>query len=119
MVCIYCGSPTQVINSRQQWRTNGVWRRRLCTVCKNVFTTTEAPDLSTTVMVEPKPGSASLHHFNRDRLFLSIYDSCKHRPTALKDASSLTATVIGKLLGSQERPGVVTRDQIVATTHNC
>jgi transcriptional regulator NrdR family protein len=41
--------------------------------------------------------SGNLEPFNRDKLFLSLYTSCRHRPQALEDASALTATVIGKL----------------------
>ena len=63
------------------------------------------------------PGKAKLMAFNRDQLFMSIYDSVRHRPTALKDATSLTETVIGRLIAKQDRPGVITRDQIVTTAH--
>lgn len=38
--------------------------------------------------------------FLRDKLFLSIYKSCKHRPEAIQEATHLTATVICKLLPS-------------------
>jgi hypothetical protein len=33
----------------------------------------------------------------RDKLFLSIYDSCRHRKGAISDATSLTDTIINKL----------------------
>jgi transcriptional regulator NrdR family protein len=35
--------------------------------------------------------------FSRDKLFLSLYESCKHRPRAIEDAAALTDTVISKL----------------------
>lgn len=38
-----------------------------------------------------------LEPFQRDKLFMSIYDSLKHRKTALSDASGLTDTVISQL----------------------
>lgn len=39
-----------------------------------------------------------LEPFSRDTLFISVYDSLKHRKTALEDASSLTDTVINLCL---------------------
>jgi len=117
MVCIYCGSPTSVVNSRQQKRGNTIWRRRLCSHCSNIFTTTELPDLAATLRVPSKAHPAKLLPFNRDKLFLSIYASCKHRTTALSDASSLTVTVISQLLKAQERAGLIERRQIAQATH--
>lgn len=35
--------------------------------------------------------------FLRDKLWLSIYDSLKHRKTAINDATALTDTIIAKL----------------------
>jgi transcriptional regulator NrdR family protein len=39
-----------------------------------------------------------LEAFSRDSLFLSVYDSLRHRKSAQEDATSLTATIIGKLI---------------------
>jgi len=66
-----------------------------------------------------RPGAKKdLVPFNRDQLFVSIFESCKHRPTALQDAASLTATVISKLASSNAaEPGVITRDQLVQSVH--
>jgi len=44
-----------------------------------------------------KSFDASLSPFSRDRLFMSLYESMKHRPTALDDADGLTQTVIAML----------------------
>lgn len=38
-----------------------------------------------------------LQPFLRDKLFLSIHDSLKHRKTATADAAALTATIINQL----------------------
>lgn len=111
MVCIYCGGETRVINSRPQKRLNHVWRRRQCLNCGTVFSTSEAPDytLSWTVRSPHKP----LEPFSRDKLFLSLYESCRHRSSALEDASALSDTVIRKLLSSVEA-GAVERAAIVS-----
>ena len=94
MVCIYCGGPTHVTNSRSQKRSNATWRRRACTKCSAVCTTIEVIDLSTAIIVTgPKPPCP----FSRDKLFVSIYDSCKHRKDAQASATSLTDTIIKHL----------------------
>jgi transcriptional regulator NrdR family protein len=53
-------------------------------------------------MVERSPDKPQLQSFSRDKLFISIYRSCEHRPTALSDASSLTDTVISRLQSKVE-----------------
>lgn len=94
MVCIYCSNDTRVVNSRPQKRLNRVWRRRTCTTCGTTFTSSEAIDLSGSITVRDMK---HLEPFQRDKLFMSIYDSLKHRKTALSDASGLTDTVISRL----------------------
>jgi transcriptional repressor NrdR len=95
MVCIHCGSETQVTNSRPQKRSNQVWRRRQCVKCQAVFTTAETAQYDAAWAVKGKAGS--LKPFSRDKLFLSLYKSCGHRKTALSDAKALSETIINKL----------------------
>jgi transcriptional repressor NrdR len=111
MVCVYCDSPTQVVNSRLQRRGNHIWRRRKCLSCSSVFTTTEHPELTTSFAVDHPKG---LMPFSRDRLFIAIYESCKHRPTALADATSLVELITRQILAKQQS-GVVHRVDIVQT----
>jgi transcriptional repressor NrdR len=111
MVCIYCGSSTQVTNSRLQKKANQVWRRRQCLECGNNFTTHEVAELGTSVVVQYS--ARALHPFSRDALFASIYESCKHRPAAIADAGALTQTILGNLR-DHIREGVLERDTIVA-----
>lgn len=94
MVCIYCRKDTHVSNSRLQKRTNQVWRRRTCEHCKNVFTTLEEVTLEQAVRFNHM---GHLEPFSRDKLFLSIYEACRHRKTAVSDATSLTATSLSKI----------------------
>jgi transcriptional repressor NrdR len=96
MVCIHCGSKTQVLNSRLQHRNNQVWRRRQCSNCGAVFTTEESALYSASWRVQDQKGT--LKPFSRDKLLLSLYNSCGHRPKALSDASGLVDTVIKRLL---------------------
>lgn len=113
MVCIYCPGNTQVINSRHQKRLNHIWRRRRCGSCGNVFTTSESPELAASLVVESTGG---LEPFSRDKLFLSLYDSCRHRPTAQTDATALTSTVIAKLLTSL-KDATLSRQTIITTAN--
>ncbi len=115
MVCPHCSNPTDVVNSRKQRRTNAIWRRRRCTSCQTVFTTLEGIDLQSVLRVAQTP--TALQPFSRDRLFISIYESCKHRPTALMDASNLTQQVITLLTGVQTQPGLIDRVTIIQTVH--
>jgi len=104
MVCIYCGNKTQVINSRTQHRSNQVWRRRKCLTCSSVFTTEEKADYASHWLI--KTQNNGLQPFNRDKLLISLFESLKHRKTALEDASDIADTVIKKLAGNM-RNGVV------------
>lgn len=96
MDCIYCGNDTRVINSRPQKRANSIWRRRQCAQCSSVFTTIEETDYFNSLVITKN--EKQLEPFNRDVLFISIYEACRHRPTALNDAQSLTVTILSKLL---------------------
>lgn len=95
MVCILCGATTQVFNSRPQKRLNQVWRRRRCTSCAAVFSTEESAQYSAAWMVSTRP--SSLEPFSRDKLFVSIYNSCQHRASPVGDARALADTVTQKL----------------------
>jgi transcriptional repressor NrdR len=96
MVCIHCGAKTQVLNSRLQRRNNQVWRRRQCSSCGAIFTTEESALYSASWRIQDSNGT--LKPFSRDKLLVSLYMSCGHRPTALSDAAGLTDTVIRRLL---------------------
>ncbi|MGD0284371.1 MAG: hypothetical protein ABSB12_02145 [Candidatus Saccharimonadales bacterium] len=98
MVCIYCGGTTNIINSRLQRKLNRKWRRRKCQICGQIFTTTEKINENTSLMIDRHTKEPRYLPFSRDNLFISIYRSCEHRPTALSDASSITDTIISRLL---------------------
>lgn len=112
MVCIYCSNKTEVINSRSQKRANSVWRRRHCLECDGIFTTVEAPDLTRSLLV--RIDTKHVEAFSRDKLLLSVYDSLRHRKTAVADAESLTATIIGRIYALVEAATIDNTD-ITAT----
>jgi len=94
MVCIHCGGKTRVVNSRHQQKSNQVWRRRRCLECDAVFSTEEAARHELAWLVRH---NSRLEPFQREKLFISVYRSCQHRPAALSDARDLTETILGKL----------------------
>lgn len=115
MVCPYCRSNSQVTNSRLQRRANQVWRRRRCVSCGNIFTTQENIDLQGALRL--RKGARELAPVQRDRLFISIYESCKHRANAVSDASALTHTILSNLTKLPLKDGLLTRNDIVTETH--
>ena len=115
MVCPYCRHATDVINSRHTSRQSSVWRRRRCVACGAVFSTYEQPDYTKTLIVTSSPETFA--PFSRDLLFISIYESCKHRTDALSEASALTDTVLTGLL-TNKTSGRLERNTIVKTVHD-
>lgn len=120
MTCIYCQGELAVTNSRPQKSRNQTWRRRLCKRCGAVFTSVEAIDLSQALSVASDALSrtsgpaAKLQPFDRDKLFISIYESLRHRPAATSDARGLADTVVAQLISKAEQ-GAVTSQTIIAT----
>ena len=116
MVCIYCGHETEVYNSREKTRNPSVWRRRRCVACVAQFTTHELPDYSSALVVIGTTGK--LYPFSRDKLFLSLYKALEYRQDALRVATELTATVIGKLLRNKKAPdGALSMSAIAEVAH--
>lgn len=109
MICLYCGSDTQVTNSRHQKRNNQIWRRRQCLKCEAIFTTHEAADLSGLLMVTamgaPKP-------FSEDILYTELLFALSDRKDSYSAAREVTATVVQKLLALPESPVVFKPAQI-------
>jgi len=101
MVCVYCGHRTQVINSRRQKRNNQVWRRRKCGFCLAVFTTHEAVDLPSALLVR---SGASTRPFLPDLLYTEVLLALQDRKDAYVAAREVTNTVIKQLLKLPERP---------------
>lgn len=113
MKCLYCDIKLTTANSRPQQKSNSTWRRRNCNACGAVFTSVESIDLSKTLVFERS--AKHVEPFCRDKLFISIYEACKHRKDALAAAEGLTDTVISKLLPTISA-AVVTRGDVHAIT---
>ena len=112
MVCIYCGGKTNIINSRPQKRLVRTWRRHACKACGAIFTTIEAPHFYESWRVRHSTGVLS--PFERDMLFLSIYESLRHRIDAVSAATAITDTITANLIRLTDS-GVLRTNIIVAT----
>lgn len=116
MVCIYCNSKTEITNSRRLARSNATWRRRHCLKCGALYTTVEEADYSRLWLIAGLKGRLS--PFLRDKLFLSVYDSLRHRKTAIQDASALTSTIIAKI-AKASTDGQIDRQKLIDTALAC
>ena len=114
MVCIYCGNRTKVTNSRPQVRLGQTWRRRECTRCHAVFTSLE--QIALTDVLRAKKRSGTLEHFERDKLFLSIYRSIDHLPESIGLARELTDTVLSKLFRKKPMSPIIETREISIIT---
>lgn len=113
MVCIYCGHKTKITNSREKRRDKGTWRRRQCLSCQATFTTHEGLDWSKAIAFKTKSGK--LEPFYRDKLFISVHDSLKHRKDALEASTALTDTILIKLIPRLTN-AVIKREIVIQTT---
>ena len=117
MVCTYCKGKTEITNSRHLARSNATWRRRHCLKCGAIITSIEEPDYGRTYMIYDAKKD-KLSPFDRDRLFVSIYDSLRHRRTAVQDANAITATIMSKLarISSESQ---IDKARLLATAYDC
>lgn len=113
MVCIYCGGNLSVVNSRKQKRNNQIWRRRKCSRCLAVFTSHEAIDTSTALLVQT--GNSPPGPFMIDKLFTEILLALQDRQNCYTEARELTATVLRDLLKVRGKP-IFTPKDISKTT---
>lgn len=109
MVCIYCGNNTQVTNSRLQKRSNQVWRRRRCLNCQAVFTTLEAIDLPSTLLVVSGASTAPATAFLPDMLYEAVSAALRGHNSRYIAAREVTNTVIKQLLQLSEIPLLQTK----------
>lgn len=116
MFCIKCFHPsTQVVNSRPHKKNPGVWRRRRCINCGQLFTTDERPRIRDTQKVLNTTDKTS-RPFNPGLLLLSIANAFGHDPARGQQVAwDLMETVIQ--LVTVEFPDILSSDDIATVTH--
>ena len=117
MICINCfHRKTSVTNSRPHKKASGIWRRRSCPNCSQVFTTYEKPALDSKIQVSyPIEGQALSAPFSLSKLTLSIAASFTHdRQAQQLHSLPLAETVEQQLISQVQRPS---SDDIAAVTH--
>jgi transcriptional repressor NrdR len=107
MVCIYCGGETKVVNSRLQKRNNQVWRRRHCLACQSVFTTHEAMELESALLVDK---AGRLEPFLPDLLLKELMLALQDRKDAYTASREVLGTVVRKLLTLPQKPVFFPKD---------
>lgn len=80
-------------------------------VCQSIFTTVESVEEGSSFTYKNTAGS--LEPLERDHILMAVYDSLKHRKTALSDATALTATIMSMAYKNAAN-GVIDRDNLVA-----
>ena len=117
MVCIYCGKDTKVTNSRSGARLPSTWRRHECLTCVAQFSSLELPDFAKSFVVSKS--AQKLVPFQRDVIFIDVYESLKHRDDAVDAASALTQTILGKLMRQrQAKSSRIEPSEIASTIHD-
>ena len=114
MFCINCFyKKTNVTNSRPHKKSPSVWRRRRCSECGAIFTTTERPSLADNTSVSLPDGSSDT--FSLSRLTISIAASFTHSPEKAKYDSLWLAQTAEDILSTEHT--IITPDEITATVH--
>lgn len=108
MVCIYCGGELAVNNSRPQKRNNQIWRRRQCQQCSAIFTTHEAIEAKSSLMVQPV--NRPLEGFAPDKLFTELLLALQNRKSCYEDAREVVSTVVNRLIKLPSNPVFTTTD---------
>lgn len=114
MFCINCFYPsTGVGNSRPHKKQPHVWRRRSCSQCGTVFTTTERPTLAHTQKINLSSGETV--PFNLGKLIISLSRAFQHNPQDAELATLELAQTIETSLTTEVR--MITPEDIEAVAH--
>lgn len=115
MFCINCLHPkTSVTNSRPHKKQPTIWRRRSCSQCGAIFTTTERVTVNDQRCVVNNAGAKV--SFNFGQLIISIAQSFSHSPDQAKSDSLYLAQTVETTLVAQTR-GDITTDQLAHTVY--
>lgn len=112
MRCPYCRhEKTRVIDTSHDSR-GGIRRRRVCTNCKERFSTYERPILATPLLIKR---DGTREEFSRDKLMGGIRVACAKRPVAAADIERMVGEIEAELqqLGKAEVPSRLVGDRVI------
>jgi transcriptional repressor NrdR len=110
--CPYCRhEKTRVIDTSHDSR-GGIRRRRVCTNCKERFSTYERPILATPLLIKR---DGTREEFSRDKLMGGIRVACAKRPVAAADIERMVGEIEAELqqLGKAEVPSRLVGDRVI------
>jgi transcriptional regulator NrdR family protein len=114
MLCIFCKNKTRIYNSRPTHQKTQTWRRHICTMCKNTFTTKERVDLNGILKVQ---NGSTINPYSHDRLLVSIAVSSNQIALPAIMVSELADSVEARLCQIiANNINIITKDSIAETT---
>lgn len=112
MKCPYCEhEKTRVIDTSHDTR-GGIRRRRVCTNCRQRFSTYERAILATPLLVKR---DGTREEFSNEKLMAGIRVACAKRPVAAIDIERLVGEIEAELqqLGKAEVPSRLVGDRVI------
>lgn len=117
MICVNCQQDsTGVTNSRPHKKQASVWRRRRCSSCNYIFTTSETPLASELLEVIRNDGTSTA--FSIPRLTVNIAGFLSHRKGSVADdAYWLSETIYQTLIKRGNGGEAVPIHELLNTAH--
>lgn len=112
MRCPYCDhEKTRVIDTSHDSR-GGIRRRRVCTNCRERFSTYERPILATPLLIKR---DGTREEFSRDKLTGGIRVACAKRPVAAAAIERMVGEIEAELqqIGKAEVPSRLVGDKVI------
>ncbi|MBU0692987.1 transcriptional regulator NrdR [bacterium] len=106
MKCPFCGNDEdKVIDSRPARDGKAIRRRRECTACSRRYTTYEAPETNSSLVVK---SDGSREPFDRSKVLRGITIACNKRPVSADQIVQITSA-IESAVQSEENREITTR----------
>jgi len=94
MRCIYCGSPTKVIDKRNT-ADHVIRRRRACIKCGKRFTTYENVSIPEAYVIK-KDGRRE--PFNKEKIIAGLIKACQKRPISIETINAIASEIESKIV---------------------
>ena len=113
MRCPYCQNEESKVVDTSHDSHGGIRRRRECEKCKQRFSTSERPILSTPLIIKQ---DGTREEFDREKLRRGLRISCAKRPVSAADVERLIGQVEAELqkLGKAEVSSRIVGDMVIS-----